>query len=186
MLAPTVTLRRNVGDLDISSYQEGHLLRSRKRSANGQSKGCVYQVFMAMEARRFKRCQHENIVCSLSKFERAVAPTRPPPPTLDTSHPASIPSPTIARTADGKMKEDDDGSHDFDIEYRWDRLPEEDAQAGVWLIFAVSLLLTVFLAVDVCNSPSREPESASRSGDDWGARTGRSSSVRTADERRRR
>lgn len=42
----------------------------------------------------------------------------------------------------------------FDVEYRWDRLPEEDEQAGVWLVFAASLVLTVFLAVDVCNSTS--------------------------------
>ncbi|CAM9570325.1 unnamed protein product, partial [Laminaria digitata] len=63
----------------------------------------------------------------------------------------------------GKINEDDDGSYDFDIEYRWDRLPEEDEQAGVWLIFAVSLVVTMFLAVDVCNSPSGEPEPASRS-----------------------
>lgn len=87
------------------------------------------------------------------------------------------------------MKEDDDGSHDFDIEYRWKRLPEEDEQAGIWLIFAVSLIVTTFLAVDACNSPSGEQESSRRSGDDGdggGGGAGRSSSVRTGDERRRR
>lgn len=44
------------------------------------------------------------------------------------------------------------GTEGFEVEYRWDRLPEEDEQAGVWLVFAVSLLLTIFLAVDTCNS----------------------------------
>eukprot|EP00903_Cladosiphon_okamuranus_P017830 g16409.t1 len=44
------------------------------------------------------------------------------------------------------------GIEGFEVEYRWERLPEEDEPAGVWLVFAVSLLLTVFLAVDTCNS----------------------------------
>ncbi|CAN0170674.1 unnamed protein product, partial [Pylaiella littoralis] len=44
------------------------------------------------------------------------------------------------------------GSQGFEIEYRWDRLPEEDEQAGLWLVFAASLVLTVVLAMDACNS----------------------------------
>lgn len=43
------------------------------------------------------------------------------------------------------------GPQGFEIEYRWDRLPEEDEQAGVWLVFATSLVLTVVLAMDACN-----------------------------------
>eukprot|EP00752_Nemacystus_decipiens_P013876 g12320.t1 len=42
-------------------------------------------------------------------------------------------------------------SSDFEVEYRWDTLPEEDEQTGVWLVFAASLVLTIFLAVDTCN-----------------------------------
>lgn len=52
----------------------------------------------------------------------------------------------------------------FDIEYRWDRLPEEDEQAGMSLIFLVSLIATAILAIDVCNSVGDENVAVSRRG----------------------
>lgn len=55
---------------------------------------------------------------------------------------------------------------DFDLEYRWDRLPEEDEQAGVWLVFAASVALTIFLAVDACNSTAGGGESDNGGDDD--------------------
>lgn len=51
---------------------------------------------------------------------------------------------------------------DFEVEYRWERLPEEDEQAGVWLVFAASLALTIFLAVDTCNGTA-----GGDGGSDW-------------------
>ncbi|CAB1113088.1 unnamed protein product [Ectocarpus sp. CCAP 1310/34] len=57
----------------------------------------------------------------------------------------------------------------FQVEYRWDHLPEEDAQAGLWFLLFASLVVTAVLAVDVCNSTAEDRDrvgmSGSRGGD---------------------
>lgn len=89
-------------------------------------------------------------------------------------------------TADSVARGDEfEGLHTFGVEYRWDRLPEEDEQAGMSLMFAVSLLVTVFLAVDVCNGGDEEETASGNGGVGDGA--GRSTtSARVSNERRRR
>ena len=62
----------------------------------------------------------------------------------------------ISDQADGDGDGDDGAGAgaealDFDVEYRWEGIPEEDEQAGVWLVFATSLVLTIAFAVDTCN-----------------------------------
>ncbi|CAM9628201.1 unnamed protein product [Ascophyllum nodosum] len=44
----------------------------------------------------------------------------------------------------------------FDVEYRWDRVPEEDEEAGISVVFLVSLLLMVFVGVDACRLSEEE------------------------------
>lgn len=59
------------------------------------------------------------------------------------------------------------GTQGFEIDYRWDRIPEEDEQAGVWLVFAASLVLTVVFAMDACNSTG-DGDTGGNDGDDEG------------------
>ncbi|CAM9151325.1 unnamed protein product [Sphacelaria rigidula] len=64
-------------------------------------------------------------------------------------------TPTYVPTGDSAVE---DNGVNFQVEYRWDRLPEEDEQAGISVIFAVCLILTVFLAFDVCNNIGEDKE----------------------------
>ncbi|CAN0239850.1 unnamed protein product, partial [Ectocarpus sp. 4 AP-2014] len=52
----------------------------------------------------------------------------------------------------------------FQVEYRWDHLPEEDAQAGLWFLLFASLVVTAVLAVDVCNSTAEDRDWVGMSG----------------------
>ncbi|CAM9461760.1 unnamed protein product [Choristocarpus tenellus] len=48
------------------------------------------------------------------------------------------------------------------IEYVWEQLPEEDPQAGIGMMVAVTLLLTSSMAVAVCNQFEIEESNRSR------------------------
>lgn len=50
----------------------------------------------------------------------------------------------------------------FEVEYRWEKIPEEDEEAAVWLVFVLCLLLTVVVMVEVYNSFDERVEDRSR------------------------